>query len=328
MLSEKENFLRTLRGEVPEYVSRYNFFWRLQPSINDGERVNGVGKDPFGVEWIKEGSSIDGAIPRNDRFILDDITKWRDIIKFPDYSGVDWEALAKKDASNWNPAFPRGFKQTTLGFFQTLMSFMGFTEGLMACFEEPDEVKALINYLCDCYLSYADKCLKYYTPDFIGYGDDIATERAPFISLETFQDIFAPVWRRYISFFKERGYLAVHHNCGRFEPFVDDLVDMGFNLWEPAQSTNDLVAVKKKHGNKLVISGGFDPQLFLPHNDVSEEQCRSATKTLLDNLAPGGGFAFMAPGTSSPGSVDAAVQAERGAWVNDEFEKLKFTYYQ
>jgi hypothetical protein len=321
MLSEKENFLRTLRGEVPEYVPRYNFFWRLQPSINAGERVDGVGKDPFGVEWIKEGSAIDGAIPRNDYFILKDIRQWRDVIKFPDYSDVDWEALAKKDSKNWDPALPKGVKQTTLGFFQTLMSFMGFTEGLIACFEEPDEVKELINYLCDNYLSYADKILKYYKPDFIGYGDDIATERAPFISLETFRDIFAPVWRRYISYFKERGYLVVHHNCGRFEPFVDDIVDMGVNLWEPAQAMNDLVGIKKKHGNKLVICGGLDNRLFHPHNEVTEEECRSAVRTLMDNLAPGGGFAFLYSRAADP------TLQNRSDWVNDEYEKLKDKYY-
>jgi hypothetical protein len=324
MLSEKENFLRTLRGEVPEYVSRYSFFWRMQPSILEGERVNNVGKDPFGVEWTKEGSSIDGAMPRNDYFILDDIRKWRDVIEFPDYSGVDWEAMAKKDLKDRDPALPLGVKScATLGFFQTVISFMGFTEGLIACLEEPDELKELVNYLCDCYLSYADKVLQYYKPDFIGFGDDIATDRAPFVSLETFRDIFAPVWRRYIKYFKDRGYLAVCHCCGRFEPFVDDLVDMGFNMWEPAQAMNDLVSIKKKQGNKLVICGGLDSKLILPYGEVTEEECRSIVKTLLDDLAPGGGYAF--PGLAGG---NTPVQQQRSVWVNDEYEKLKFSYYK
>jgi hypothetical protein len=324
LLNEKENFLCTLRGEIPEYVPRYNYFWRIQPSILQGKRVNGVGKDLFGVEWIKEGSSIDGAMPRNDRFILEDIRQWRDVIKFPDFSDVDWESLAKKDLKKWDPSAPLGCKlETTLGFFQTLISFMGFTEGLIACLEEPDEVKELMNYLCESYLSNADKILQYYKPDFIGFGDDIATERAPFISLETFRDLFAPVWRRYISYFKERGYLAALHNCGRFEPFVDDAVDMGFNMWEPAQSMNNLVSIKNKHGNKLVICGGFHSELFLPFNEVTEEECRSAVRTLLNDLAPGGGYVFIAPL-----SGETALQQQRVSWVNDEFEKLKGTYYQ
>jgi hypothetical protein len=314
--------MRCLSGGVPEYVPHYNFFWRLQPSINAGERVNGVGKDPFGVEWIKEGSAIDGAIPRNDVFILTDITKWHDVIKFPDYSDVDWEALAAKDAKNWNPEYPKGLKQTTLGFFQTLMSFMGFSEGLIACFEEPEEVKALCDYLCDEYLKYADKVLQAYKPDFIGYGDDIATARAPFVSLDTFREIFAPVWRRYLAFFKERGYLVVHHNCGRCEPFMEDIVDMGVNMWEPAQAMNDLVGVKKKFGNRLVISGGFDNDLFQAFNHVTEEDCRQTVRKLMDDLAPGGGFCFMHNGVADP------AMKQRSEWVIDEYEKLKYKYYQ
>jgi hypothetical protein len=32
MLSEKENFMRALRGEVPEYVPIYNILWAIRPT--------------------------------------------------------------------------------------------------------------------------------------------------------------------------------------------------------------------------------------------------------------------------------------------------------
>jgi len=323
MLSEKENFLQALRGEVPEYVPRYNIFWRVQPSVFLGNRVNSVGKDIYGVEWTNEGSVFEAAIPRNDVFILDDVRRWRDVIKFPDFSGVDWEALAKKDLADRDPNLPRGGGTAVQGFFQSVMAFMGFTEGLIACHEEPEEVRALIEYLCDNYLSYADAVLKYYQPDYILFADDIAAERSTFISLECFREIFAPVWRRYIKYFKDRGYLAVHHNCGHFELFLDDVVDMGFNCWEPAQPSNDLAGIKKKFGNKLLISGGFDPAPFLPHKEATEEQCRAAVKKLLDEMAPGGGYAFSGGMGGEPGTP----AAQRSAWINDEYEKLKATYY-
>ncbi|MCL2166805.1 MAG: hypothetical protein FWH49_05900 [Clostridiales bacterium] len=200
---------------------------------------------------------------------------------------------------------------------------MGFTNGLIACHEEPEEVKALLNYLCDGFLGVADKFLYYYKPDYIMFADDIAHERNPFVSLEMFRDIFEPVWRRYITFFKDKGFLAVHHNCGRFESFLDDVVDMGFNAWDPAQTSNDLVAIKKKFGNKLMICGGLESRTFLPHLDVSEEQVRGMVRKLLDDLAPGGGYAFI-----GGGAMDGSpISAQRWEWVNDEFDKLKDTYY-
>ena len=115
-----------------------------RPSILHGSRLNGgsPGIDMFGVEWVKEGSAIDAPIPKSRDFILDDIRRWRDVIKFPDFSGVDWEDMAKKDKKSINPDLPYGAGCVALGFFQGVMSFMGFTEGLIAVFEEPEEVKS------------------------------------------------------------------------------------------------------------------------------------------------------------------------------------------
>ena len=325
MLSLKDNFMRALGGDVPEYVPTYSIFWGVRPSILSGDRnleAGGSGKDIFGVEWTNEGSAFEAALPKPGDFILKDIRKWRDIIKFPDFSYVDWDAMSRADLADRDPELPKGGGSASGGFFQPLMAFMGFTEGLIACYEEPDEVKELVNYLCDNYLSLADNYLKYYQPDYISFGDDIAHERNPFVSLEMFHDLFEPVWRRYLKFFKDRGYLAVHHNCGHFEEFLDDVVDMGFNGWDPAQNSNDLVGIKKKFGNKLVICGGFDSRPFLPFREATEEECRGAVKTLLDDLAPGGGFAFF-------GGVmgDDPVSKQRDGWVQDEFEKLRYTYY-
>ncbi|MCL1849305.1 MAG: veratrol--corrinoid protein metyltransferase [Clostridiales bacterium] len=324
MLSARDNFLRALGGEAPEYVPRYNLGWAVRPSILNGGRaaVFGTGKDIFGVEWTNEGSALESALPRNDVFILDDIRHWRDVIHFPDFSATDWAALAQKDLKDKDPAQPLGIRVDAQGYFQSVMSFLGFTEGLIACHEDPEEVKAMVHYLCDGYLGVAEPLLAHFKPDYILFADDIAHERSPFLSVECFRDIFAPVWRRHIQFFKERGYLAIHHNCGHFEAYLDDVVDMGFNAWDPAQTSNDLVGIKKKFGNKLMICGGFEGKAFLPHMNATEEQVRGAVKKTMDALAPGGGYAFM----GGAGGGDPVSQ-QRSAWIADEYEKLKATYY-
>ena len=182
----------------------------------------------------------------------------------------------------------------------------------------------MIEFVCDCYLSLADKYLKYYKPDYIVYGDDTAHERDSFISLDAFRNIYEPVWRRYIKFFKDRGYLACHHNCGKSDQIMGDVVAMGFNSWDPAQAANDLVGVKKQFGNKLMICGAFETRWLLPHFDVTEEFVRSEVRNIMNLLAPGGGFAFTAGMTTSP---DPVVQ-QRNDWINDEYDKLKATYYK
>ncbi len=324
MLASKENFLRALGGDIPEYVPRYNIFWGVRPSFYNGERVGGVGKDIYGVNWYKEGSAVDASLPEPGNFILDDIRKWRDVIKFPNFDDVNWELMAQRDLAERDPELPKGGGTYTGGFFQALNNFMGFNEGLVACFEEPEEVKALLNYLCDNFLKYVDQFCKYYEPDFVSFGDDIAHERDSFVSIPMFEDIFEPVWRRYITPYKERGYLAVHHNCGKFDNLLPYVVEMGFNGWDPAQESNDLDAIKAKYGKSFLICGGFSSRPFLPHIEISEEEVRRMVKELLDRLAPGGGYAFQGGGAMTGDPV--AVQ--RAEWVTDEFEKRKFDYYK
>ncbi|MCL1804335.1 MAG: veratrol--corrinoid protein metyltransferase [Eubacteriaceae bacterium] len=326
-LSNRENLLKVLNKEIPEAIPTYSIFWGIggSPSFMRGrENPDGTGKDSFGVEWVIDNSAFQAALPKPGDFILDDIRKWRDIIKVPDYSDVDWEMMAAKDAESRDPELPLGGSTTpSVGWFQALMSFMGFTNGLIACFEEPEEVKAMMEYLTDYSVENAKKYITYYKPDYGFFGDDIAHERDPFLSLEAFKDLFAPSWRRYTEVFLEAGIPVAHHNCGHFELYCDELVDMGVTLWEPVQSSNDAVALKAKYGRNLALSGAFDGSPLMPQYDVTEEEVRAFVKARLDQLAPGGGYAWF-------GGIfgEDAVSQQRNAWIQDEFQRLRTTYYK
>ena len=333
MLTERENFVRTLRGEIPEYIPAFNLMYGtfFKPSCYiEGRGPDNSGIDLFGVEWVVEGSSIQGALPKPGTFILDDIRNWRDVIKAPDFTGLDWEAMAKKDKENWNPDTPfgGGTASCAQGFFQAMMSFMGFTEGLAACHTDPDEVKALMDYMCDWAVVNAKLFIKYYEPDFCSYPDDIAHERMPFVSVEMFRDLFAPTWKRYIDVFKEAGLPVEHHDCGFCEPLLDDFVEIGINAWDPIQNSNDVFAIKEKFGNKLALCMGFNFPTAWYGGGVTEEEVRALVKETLDKLAPGGGLLMMVPPAPPPGAPQPDNPMTRlFGWVRDEFDKLKFSYY-
>ena len=105
MLTEKENLLMTLRGEVPEWVPRNMYpspghppaSAGCGPSFLNARRTPQGGFDIWGVEFVTTKDTGGMAIPKPGKFILDDITKWRDVIKAPDISDIDWETMAKKD---------------------------------------------------------------------------------------------------------------------------------------------------------------------------------------------------------------------------------------
>jgi hypothetical protein len=330
MLSKKENFMRLANRQMPEYVPVYSLMWAFNnPAVfREGRSPNGTGVDYLGVEWAF--SEIVGAsLPAPGKFILDDITKWRDVIKLPDFaSSVDWSIMAKEAKDNWNPDNPfGGGTAPSVGFFESVMSFMGFDEGLMACYEEPEEVKALLEYLCDWSVDLAKLYVQHYKPDFGFMADDIAHEHNPFVSVEMFDELFAPVWSRYYNVFLEAGLPVGNHNCGYFEPLVPSLVKMGCSFWDPVQSSNDISGIKEKFGTKIAMCTGYDMR-FTP-DDATEEQIRSDFRDYLNKNAPGGAFAMFEYTPPNPDMPPMGSERDRNrrAWINEEFEALRYSYY-
>ena len=328
-LTEKENYLRMIKGEVPEYVPRtMGFRFTVTPAPFDTTPAPGVleYKDLYGVPMVVELNS--GPIPKPGVFILPDIRKWRDVIKRPKVlDEIDWEACAKKELEKRDPELIKyGMATIGNGYFMILTYFMGFDNALVAIIEEPEEVKALFNFILDINLEYSKKLVQYYKIDVIHLGDDIAHERAPFVSDETFMDIFEPMWRKNIAPFVEAGIPCEHHNCGAFEAFVPHMVNMGFSAWNPAQPKyNDLTGIKAKYGRKLGICGGYESNGMVSWPETTEEQIRAYSREVLDKLAPGGGYAF---GGSILGAPDNPIVKQRNAWILEEYEKKKFDYYK
>jgi hypothetical protein len=294
-----------LRGEQPEWVPRYTFFpepdgrpvptLMIMPGVLTGGMMEpGPSKDIWGVTHVPVPEAGNAKLPEPNNFILKDIRKWREVIKAPDLSGVDWEAMAKKDLQrlgiNRNETILSFGLQ--VGYFQSLMAFMGFSEGLCAMYEEPEEVKALMEYLCDFYMEVGRRCIDYYQPDVVGICDDTAAWKSPFISPEMYRELIKPFAARQASLGTDRGLPIEMHNCGRCEDFIDDWRDYGVVMWNPAQTSNDLTAIKKKYGNSLVICGGWDIVGELASPDVTEETVKASVYKSIDTYAPGGGYAF------------------------------------
>ncbi len=173
MLTEKENYLMTLRGETPEWIPRL-----LIPLRPDMRRLPpGLARIPERPKNAYQAGLTSGAwntlppketgymsLPKPGPFILDDIRHWRDVIKAPDISHIDWETMAKKDMQRVDRTQTAVTATIHVGYFQQLMNFMGFTEGLCAMLEEPDEVMALFEYMNQFYLQICSKVRDYTNP--------------------------------------------------------------------------------------------------------------------------------------------------------------------
>jgi hypothetical protein len=325
-LTEKENYLRMLKGEMPEFLPRYKIVeYVVMPSfMAQGHITPGGGTDIYGVKYVAEDTAGGGALPEPGNFILDDITKWREVIKNPDTKSIDWESIARADLANADFTKPR-LANVHRGFFQSLMSFMGFTEGLCALAEEPEECKALFEYLGDFGLEVLKQMITHYKIDGVAFADDTAAAQYPFISLDMYRTLIKPIEMKFADVARENG-IPIHvHNCGRCEQFIDDWLDMGISAWDPAQVANDLLGIKKKYGRKLVLCGCWDQQGRVSWLDTPDQELKDGIIEYVDTFAPGGAFAYV-PFVLGP--RDHPDVARKNKIIDDYYEDYAKDWYK
>ena len=259
MLNQKQNLLRMLDGQMPEYVpvnSRLDRskppLWAgammFNPSILGDFRGPNGGYDPWGVHYTVESSAGSVAsIPEPGNFILKDVTRWEEVIKVPEhFKNWDWERAAKADMAKltWDPEQSIFVGKGWDDFFQQFIGMMGFTEGLCALHEEPEAVHALLDFMCDTVIDITKNVLYYYKPEAYYLLDDSASKYTPFVGREMFDEFFVPRYKRTLDLVRDAGLPVLYHNCGRCEDLLPSMVRLGVRVWDPAQVENNLVEVK------------------------------------------------------------------------------------
>jgi hypothetical protein len=359
-ITPKENWLKLGRGEMPDYVPLYTMggAWpptgkkpRLDPTVGAMLPVffNFPAPDPdapppaegaapampseftdmWGVTYVTNPETNYAGLPKPGNFILEDINDWHKVLKVPDYikpaSEYDWDAMAKAALKNVDRS--QQAVSCMLGDmpFMLITSLMGFTEGLIALAEDPQACLEMFNWLADFYEPYIKKAIDAVKPDIWGMGDDNASKYAPFFSLNTMKTVFKPILARYGQEAKNRGIPIHFHDCGKCEIFLEDYVDIGVKYWDPAQTTNDLLAIKEKFKGQLVVCGGFDFVPDIDYNKVSEEYIREFTRSVIDKLAPGGGYAFLGGYLGRSDEIDVAYRIN--TWINEEVESYGYSWY-
>jgi hypothetical protein len=334
-LTPKENLLRTLWGEIPEWVPSYSYYGPL-PGVDEEPPNMGVRLAPLqGTRGPQGGNDIWGvpyepvemvggfSLPKPGVFILKDIRKWQDVVKVPEELWtLDWKAVAE-DAMTKLP-YSRDrvslWYSPTGGYFMQMMGLMGFTEGLCAWFEEPDAVKEMLAYMHKFYLHVCEQVFDVIQPDVLSLADDTASERTPFVSREMYREFLLPLYDDFARFARNRAIPINMHNCGKSGVFFEDLTRIGVSSWEPVQLSNDIKAIQKKMGRQLVIGGGWEGRGRLTEADVTDEEIRESVRVCLDTYARDGGFMFAAAYTPS------GLNDERTAHWNAVLQKEVYDY--
>jgi len=296
-LSPKENLLRTIRRDSPEWVPD-----GLEATVTIAspvvERPALAGFDDFGVHWSYEADAEGGTYPTPGGHTIEHICRWRDQIRLPDVSALDWgNVQAQAQAVDRDTSLVMGFVE--MGLFERSYLLLGMEAALTAYVTEPQEMADMLGAIADFKIEVITALHRYAQLDILWYGDDWGTQSNLFLPPAVWRQTIKLHTQRIYDCIKARGIIVNQHSCGKIESIVGDMVEMGADMWNPCQPCNDLERLKRAYGNRLTFCGGIDSQFVLGRPGVSPQEVRAEVRKRIETLAPGGGY-IAAPSHSVP----------------------------
>ncbi len=252
-----------------------------------------AGKDWFGVEWVRDGSMGVMIPDPRAKAILEDVSEWREKVVFPDLDAWDFAEAARMDgADKIDRENKLVYFSVPQGPFERLHDLMGFEEALMALLTDQEECEAFFDAFLEWRFKYLDKIKEHYNPDVIMYHDDMGTQIGMFMSPDLWREIFKPRLKKAVDKVHSLGMFFEYHSCGKIEPIIPDLVEIGVDAWQ-AQAINDIAALKKLTAGKLEYHPVLDYQNLIADfqgKEIDEAYIREYTRKQVEALVEGGHF--------------------------------------
>jgi hypothetical protein len=331
LLTPKENYLRVGRHEIPEYVpSLIPFRDRSLATFPAGLFAQQFGQNELKTGWVQPygqwkdfwganfilNEGFPAGLPKPGAFVFDDIRHWDRYLRWPRIPRMDFGQMSREELSQIDRSRVAVTCDVGMQPFQQLVALMGFTEALCALAEEPESVKEFLNYLADWYVPLIERTVAYWRPDIVTIADDTAAKFHPFFSLDTFRDIFKPIYRKLLEPVLAYGALIDYHNCGKCEMFIPDMLDLGVNYWNPCELENNLFAVKMQYGDQIALNGCW---YYDVRPEDPQDKVRYLVREYLDTFARGGGLIAMAfAGNLDMAEEDAPRWKKVNYWIYDE----------
>lgn len=284
-ISPKENMRRIFTGEKPMWMPLWlyetDYCW--PDVVLEHPPYEQDGLDWFGTEWVWV-EIAGGMMVKPGTRVLEDITRWKERLVFPDLDSIDWEADAQIQTSRYDEDRMHMFHLTE-GLFERLHALIPVDEAIIAMVEEEECILELFDAIADYKIKLLSKVFEHYAPiDYIIYGDDWGTQRSGFFSNEMFKRMIYPSTKKIMQYVKSQGKFIELHSCGLNEQYVPFFKDMGIDLWTP-QPINNFEYLKNNFGAELSFCFNI---AGLDKPGLTEQEARKIIRDFVDKYAEGG----------------------------------------
>ncbi len=301
-MTPKENLLRVLRFDHPEYVPTgipaYCLSYvgagheGLDGSGGDGSPAGSRWHDIWGVGWHKELPDVMG-MPE-----VCPLADLRRVDTYPYPDPLDPRICGRIHADpmefDREQLFLGGAHRDTL--FEQAYMLVGMENLMVAFYDQPVAVKALLHRIIDFHLGLARQYVAKGV-EWAFVGDDLGHQSGLLFCRAILEEFFVPEYRRLFSFYKEHGVRLSFHSCGRVQEILDLFIDLGIDVLNPVQATaNDLPLVRARTLGKMTLQGA------IPSHVVQEgpvERIRAEVREKIALLGRDGGY-LCAPDQGLP----------------------------
>ena len=325
-MTAKEIFLELLKpdGRPDRQLVQYE---ALQMALGDPiGRYLHQGRMPGATITDRWGTVIDwpadapGSMPivTEDNKVLKDITRWREYVHAPDFiphssdpeDWADFRAKARELAGD--ERLVAGFMGT--GIFEQCHFLMPFQDVLTNLYDHPQEMHELIDYITEYRLAYVKHLIENLKPDVIFSHDDWGTKDALFMKPDMWREFYKEPYRRFYGYIREQGVIAIHHADSYLAPIVEDMAEIGIQVWQGVLPENDIPALQQRLGGSMVLMGGIGAAI--DREDACEEEVRRYVHDALHEYCPGGHFI-----PSITYGLSGTVYKHVDPWIDDEIRK-------
>ncbi len=228
---------------------------------------------------------------------------WPDI-RTTNFGNIEHAAKIKPDGMLVIP--------TISGVFEHASWLMGLENFSLAIVDEPDLVEAIIERVGSYLLEVAQGLASIEGVGAIWLADDLGSNAATLISPRLLRKYVFPWHKRISAAVHQQDLPLILHSCGNLRQIFDDLIDdIKIDALHSLQpNIYDIAELKQQIGHRVALLGNVDVDLLATGEP---EQIRRQVRYLLDEIAPGGGFAV-----SSSNSIANYCKLENFVAMLDE----------
>ncbi len=174
---------------------------------------------------------------------------------------------------------------------QHCIHMRGYERALIDTCMNPDLAHAYLDRMCDFFVEWNERWLSAGDFDVFRSGDELGSNTATHVQPDVWREFYKPRLKRVFAVAKKHGCKIWFHCCGCCRPLIEDLIEIGVDLWDPVSdyvAGNDHIELKREFGDRLSFIGGVNVKDVVRHG--TPDDVREEVRRRIDILAPGGGY--------------------------------------